>query len=467
MKLFRFVIYTILIFATISESQWVACPFNAKCECMPYEDVLLADCMFVPVFPIFLKYNDTPIGAITVAGTFPTVPNNAFYNLQSLTKAQILITNDKAIRRNLTIEDEAFATLNPAYISQVTLSHWNQPGIPTAALTNRTFNLYISQGDMQIIEGYAFNGFTTSIVEIRENNVLSIQPNAFTGLTFSGNPLDTKISLAGNGLTSISSAFKNISVSQLVLSFNNISEINDFAFSPNDILSYLDLSFNPVTNISSNTVFANLPGLKKLNLNHTHLSSVPTSSLSPVTSLESLDLSSNRITVIDVNSFYNLKSLKELILDENPIVQMIAGCLNGMNSLTELSLNRLDNLSNVDVLITYGALSLQQLRLNNCSILQNVDISDVTKLPASLHQINLRSNDIREINENLQIWLSIESSNIIDISLNSNYSCQTSIQWMAKYVICQPIQIVAELTYCAGTNELLTSYLAKFDPGCD
>ncbi len=128
-----------------------------------------------------------------------------------------------------------------------------------------------------------------------------------------------RINLSYNDITTINqNAFSGLSsLETLDLSHNLISTITQNSFSGLSSLETLILSHNPLPTITQN-VFSALTTLEKLVLSNTYLSKISDSTFSGLTSLQVLDLGYNPLSAIPQNAFSGLSSLIEIWLHPNP-----------------------------------------------------------------------------------------------------------------------------------------------------
>lgn len=130
------------------------------------------------------------------------------------------------------------------------------------------------------------------------------------------------------------------SVRELHLQDNNIRTIPRSALARMPLLEKLHLDDNSISTVSiEDQAFADNPRLRLLFLSRNHLSSIPSGLPA---SLEELRLDDNRISTIPTHAFRGLASLRCLVLDGNLLAnQRIADdTFSRLSNLTELSLVR-------------------------------------------------------------------------------------------------------------------------------
>ncbi|XP_028172783.1 insulin-like growth factor-binding protein complex acid labile subunit [Ostrinia furnacalis] len=130
----------------------------------------------------------------------------------------------------------------------------------------------------------------------------------------------------------------------LIISHNNLTDTFEFPFT----LEYLDLSDNPITEISEED-FSELPGLKVLKLNNLRIKEVPEYVFAPLHGLEHLELERNK----NLTVFSSLAFGQEVLDDPDYFV------------LEKLSLkgSRLSKLEK-DLAVPFGQLNLLDLQGN-------------------------------------------------------------------------------------------------------
>ncbi len=175
-----------------------------------------------------------------------------------------------------------------------------------------------------------------SLLGLARNQLTTIPPNAFAGLT----SLET-LALWGNQLTTI--------------------QPNAFAGLPN--LEYLRLQQNQLTTIQPNA-FAGLTRLYMLRLARNQLTTIPPKAFAGLTRLTYLFLDRNQLTTIPTDAFAGLPSLYELRLEDNQLSTIPTAALAGLTNLRELSLGN-NQLSTIPTDALAGLPKLRELRLGN------------------------------------------------------------------------------------------------------
>jgi Leucine-rich repeat (LRR) protein len=401
---------------------------------------------------------------IKIDGSFTSIPANC---VSAFAGAKSITLEIAGQLEEISIDSQAFVIDSKTSISQLVLAYIDFPTIPIIDWSHID-RLKFYECQISTVYDNAFSGFAGTYLELDDSEVQTVQPNAFAGV---GTLND--LSMNGNFLNSISTAFKTVKTSELDMSGNGIYQILDFAFCecnqpdacPNKDLTTLYFDLNPMSYISDNA-FANLPNLIYLEFDQGDLTEVPTNAIKGLSNLVSIDLSKNEIKIIEANAFAGCSSMYYIYLDYNPIMTIEPGAFNGFDQMISLPLANLP-LKSVDLLITYGITNLKDISFASFPQLSSVILSDYTKLPQSLQLVNMSHVPVSTISSDLQYWLS--SSKLIkylDISYNANITCDSSIKWMAPFVCCTPVQIFAKGTTCASSNQDLTVYLQSLQPTC-
>ena len=156
-----------------------------------------------------------------------------------------------------------------------------------------------------------------------------------------------RLDLSHNSIDNISvSLFKplndtdDVPLTELDLSFNELTFLPEFLFDSLENLESLDLSYNAnLGELRSNTASAlsSLKNLRTLRLRGCGLSIVPASLMSNLVNLRSLDLGDNSFHRVDPSLQYAV-SLEQLNLDNNLIDILDHTSFEGMNGLKNVSI---------------------------------------------------------------------------------------------------------------------------------
>ena len=197
----------------------------------------------------------------------------------------------------------------------------------------------------------------TEILELKENNITSLEPDALLHLTklkeldLSANKfgdnftivLPTATQLQGlkvnkNQLTRVPDMVFVENITHLALAHNSISDINGTALLTLQRLENLDVSGNRISVIRNGSFLA--PNcLTHLNLNMNQIRLIENGSLDNLTSLEELRLNKNHLTQLK-DLFTNLRKLRILEINRNELQTIQGLSLLGLRNLKELRLKR-------------------------------------------------------------------------------------------------------------------------------
>jgi len=102
-------------------------------------------------------------------------------------------------------------------------------------------------------------------------------------------------------------------------------------------------------------------------------------------------------------------------------------------------------------------LSSVYLRLNEIKSIKPDDFN----LPSQpLTYIDVADNLITDVDD-FSEWLQVSKSNILNLSNNPKWICDSSIDWMANFVLCDPVQIQLEINLCTEDGGFVFEYLNK------
>lgn len=329
--------------------------------------------------------------------------------------------------------------------------------------------------------------FPIQIVDCNGRN-LNTLPDTADGEKF---PKDTNyLDMSFNNIQSLDQynyefALDNLQV--LNLSHNEIKEINENFFNYVISLVELDLSYNKLSSLESiqkDFVLNQLIQLRKLDLSHNSLKTLPHDSFERFKNLQFLDISYNPFQDDFINKAKLFteelslsKNITNLICEKVGFTQLTGHFLDGYNNLTTLSLadnkleyipslpksleeldlsgnymtvltvhylsygnikhlklNRLQNLIKIDHYAFHDLKSLQHLELNDCTNLEEFNSLAFGLLSKPVHhnikQISLARNGLKTLNETYKYLF--DDANIVDLSFNP-FECNCDILWLQEY----------------------------------
>lgn len=178
----------------------------------------------------------------------------------------------------------------------------------------KLLNLNVSGNYIKTVTENAFR-YTTNLVslDLSRNEIESLPENIFRGLESL-----LELRMSHNRLISIPNICALHSVRNVDLSHNRIVEINSDSFCFTTFIETLDLSNNHILNINNN--FDKLQTLQKLDLSNNFINKLPIMLIQRTQFLEILLLKNNSITNIDELLTLQLRTLREIHLEENPFL---------------------------------------------------------------------------------------------------------------------------------------------------
>uniref|UniRef100_H2ZNX1 LRRNT domain-containing protein n=1 Tax=Ciona savignyi TaxID=51511 RepID=H2ZNX1_CIOSA len=225
----------------------------------------------------------------------------------------------------------------------------------------------------------------------------------------SGIPPSTIVLLLNrNQISSISTTLLDHldSLKTLDLSDNALTSLEEaqFAFQ-ND--AYLDLSYNSITRINSNSF---PPSLVTLNIAYNSISLWSRSLYSPV-QLKSLDMRGIAMSSLTLPRLQHLSSLETLKISGPRLATVSSSLLNGLTALKNMELSN-SLISSLPSNFFAGSPSLEKLSLKSNNISRSP--SKIVTLLSLLKRIDLSNNRITQIMQN------ISSPNLHSIDLSNN-----------------------------------------------
>lgn len=259
------------------------------------------------------------------------------------------------------------------------------------------------------------------------------------------------------------------SLRELHLQDNNIRVLPRAALARLPLLEKLHLDDNSVSTVSiEDQAFADNPRLRLLFLSRNHLSSIPSGLPS---SLEELRLDDNRISTIPTHAFRGLSSLRRLVLDGNLLAnQRIADdTFSRLANLTELSLVRNS--------LQTPPLNLPSAHLQRLSLQDNAIIHMPRGSLDGMHQLqrlDLSGNNLTTLPRGL--FRDLESLGQLLVRGNP-WHCGCNLRWLHDWLeakgntitvrgfICQTPEKVRDMALRDLTNQMDECELAAAGGG--
>uniref|UniRef100_A0A8C5LDK1 Leucine-rich repeats and immunoglobulin-like domains 1 n=1 Tax=Jaculus jaculus TaxID=51337 RepID=A0A8C5LDK1_JACJA len=255
-----------------------------------------------------------------------------------------------ASNRISTLESGAFDSLSRS-LQTLRLSKNRIVQLPVKAFRlPKLTQLDLSRNRIRLIEGLAFQGLPgLEVLKLQRNSISKLADGAFWGLpkTHVLPVLATDLS-SGNlrGLLSSTSLKLNsliadedvILVSCQILSFNNLTRLDEESLAELSGLSVLRLSHNTISHIAEGA-FRGLKNLRVLDLDHNEISGTiedTSGAFVGLDNLSKLTLLGNKIKSVAKKAFSGLEGLEHLNLGENAIRSVQPDAFTKMKHLREL-----------------------------------------------------------------------------------------------------------------------------------
>ncbi|XP_030759456.1 protein artichoke [Sitophilus oryzae] len=243
------------------------------------------------------------------------------------------------------------------------------------------------------------------LVDVSENNVTEVQKLAFKDLYL------TTINLSKNNISKIESgAFENCAnMTKLDLSFNSLKTLPKKAFDETTYATELQFSYNYFTSFDQIPLH-NMTGLKILNVSHNLIENVPKKTFPKLYELHTIDISYNNLSDIFNAVFQTLFSLRTLDLSHNSMTSIKPSTFGPLPTLLKLdmSYNQLENIAKS---------AFTRLASTRELILHHNNISSLFILPISTSHLDLSHNNFEELPSKL--WPSMNSLLNLDLSFNN------------------------------------------------
>ncbi|EFO25703.1 leucine Rich Repeat family protein [Loa loa] len=239
---------------------------------------------------------------------------------------------------------------------------------------------------------------TLEILNMNGNKLTVLDTNMINNLK----PVLTELLLAFNRLTEIPTQVLNgmSRLRHLDLSKNRIRYIQRLAFGKFDgtgtSLLKLNLAGNLIENITDSGSFLYMSSLAYLDLSHNRISYLNDNAFERLEGLESLFLQSNQLNQFPITTLGNIKRLRYLLLDDNPITILPDYFLRSLQFLQRLSLTRtkLQHITNR----TFSSHSAPNLRSLNLAFghINYISTGAFNNMD-SLEQLTLNNNKLTSI----------------------------------------------------------------------
>uniref|UniRef100_A0A8C2FVB9 Fibronectin leucine rich transmembrane protein 1 n=1 Tax=Cyprinus carpio TaxID=7962 RepID=A0A8C2FVB9_CYPCA len=258
------------------------------------------------------------------------------------------------------------------------------------------------------------------------------------------------------------------SLRELHLQDNNIRLLPRTALARLPLLEKLHLDDNSVSTVSiEDQAFSDNPRLRLLFLSRNHLSSIPSGLPA---SLEELRLDDNRISTIPTHAFRGLSSLRRLVLDGNLLAnQRIADdTFSRLSNLTELSLVR-NSLQTPPLNLPSAHLQRLSLQDNNLIHMPRGSLDGMRRL----QRLDLSGNNLTTLPRGL--FRDLESLGQLLVKGNP-WHCGCNLRWLHDWLeakgntitvrgfICQTPERVRDMALRDLTNQMDESISTTLPP---
>lgn len=293
------------------------------------------------------------------------------------------------------------------------------PGImgTGCAVNSRFCYCYTAKGNMQIgCSGYSNNEFPSFSYFTSTPISLVTTYGEFTNVYDNSYYLLTTMSNATVCLENYASKPTNLTTYETTFETTN----------PTGISSLMFFYYNP----QNLTTMSNKQGITSLTIQNANLLMVP-DVVPQFTNLNTLDLSKNQISQINIAS----SSLSYIEFSYNQIVNL------DTNSF------QLSSLVRISIIIKNNWLT----ELKYASF--HISSKSVT--------IDVSNNKITSVDPQFATWLQSSANCILNLSGNE-LPCDSTVQWMANFVICAPAKILLTRTEKCLSGETLYNYLKQY-----
>lgn len=197
--------------------------------------------------------------------------------------------------------------------------------------------LYIHGNKIVGIEKIHFDGLRSSIqvLNISDNQIDEIKQDTFKDM-YNLKILD----LSNNDIHVIENfSFDLLSLDHLLLQGNSLTHLWKTYFTGAKKIINLDISYNKLTDISSDAFDSLLNSIRTLKLHNNQIKHIHVGMFRGMKYLQELNLANNQIINIDSNGFEDLQNLKVLNLHKNQLDTVDGKFIQGLSSLRDLYLD--------------------------------------------------------------------------------------------------------------------------------
>lgn len=244
------------------------------------------------------------------------------------------------------------------------LSNCSIIDIPDLYFSNlpHCINLNLSYNSIGVIDNMTFKNSKIDFLDLSHSNIKELRSNCFT----------------------------NNTMKELILSYNQISQLNKI-FVDTTVLK-LDLSHNEIVEITMDS-FKNLLGTVYLNLSNNFIEKFDSNAISEMKSLDILDLTYNRFKEFASDTFAYF-SVTNLLLQGNNISDVHKNAFDHLENVKLLNLSN-NHIKNIRPKAFANLSSVEEIDLANNDI--NFVVADTFFQTPNLRKVDLSGNPLKQI----------------------------------------------------------------------
>ena len=280
--------------------------------------------------------------------------------------------------------------------------------------------------DTSVYENVIFrNNIKINILNLTSNNLTKVHPSLLRSIT----SINT-LYMAYNQIDSIDDdAFVNCTqLKHLDLDGNHLNSTSLKNVQFPSSLSVLFLCKNKFTYLEEN--FLTLPSLTVLIVSGNQISDININAFSSCSLVRYLFIDNNNFTTIPVEALKKLDMLAVLHMSANNITHISGGTFQDFTALKAIALRNCPVLKRIDKHAFSGLPSLRVLSISHNHLLEYIDPESFVSTPL-ISMVHLNDNKLQSLNETLLPW-----SRMSSISLHDNpWHCDCSISWLQELAI--------------------------------